>query len=39
MKCKSLKNHITESQNGLGWKGPYRSPGSNPPAVGRYPFY
>jgi len=28
-----------ESQGGLGWKGPYRSSSSNPPAMGRDPFY
>jgi len=27
------------SQNVLGWKGPYRSPGSKPPAIGRDPFH
>ena len=28
-----------ESQNGLGWKGPYRSSSSNPPAMGRDTFH
>jgi len=32
-------HRIIESQNGLGWKGPYRSPSSNPPAMGRDPFH
>jgi len=30
---------IIESQNGLGWKGPYRSSGSNPPAMSRDIFH
>jgi len=30
---------IIESCNGLGWKGPYRSSSSNPPAMGRDTFY
>jgi len=28
-----------ESQNGLGWKGPYRSSSSNSPDMGRDPFH
>ena len=30
---------LTESQNGLGWKGPSRSSSSNPPAMGRDTFH
>lgn len=30
---------ITESQNSLAWKGPYRSPGCNTPATGRDIFH
>jgi len=30
---------VLESWNGLGWKGPYRSSGSNPPAMGRDSFH
>ena len=29
----------TDSQNGLGWEAPYRSPLSIPPATGRDPFH
>jgi len=29
----------TESQNGLGWKGRYRSSSSNPPDMGRDTFH
>jgi len=32
-------HRIVESQNGLGWKGPYRSSGSNPPAMSRDIFH
>ena len=31
----SGRHRIIESQNGLGWKGPQRSPSFNPPATGR----
>ena len=30
---------VIESWNGLGWKGPYRSSRSNPPAMGRDTFH
>jgi len=30
---------IIQSWNGLGWKGPYRSSSSNPPAMGRDVFH
>jgi len=30
---------VIELQNGLGWKGPYRSSCSKPPAMGRDTFH
>jgi len=30
---------MTESRNGLGWKGPDRPPCPSPPAMGRDPFH
>jgi len=32
-------SYTIESQNGLGWNGPYRSSRSNPSALGRDPFH
>jgi len=35
----NVERHLLESQNGLGWKGPSRSPRSIPPAMGRDSFH
>jgi len=33
--CQDESCQVIESQNGLGWKGPKRSSGSNPPCHGQ----
>jgi len=38
-KSSEIIEDFMESQNGLGWKGPYSSHHSKPPAVGRDPFH
>ena len=35
----SFSSAFIDSQNGLGWKGPYRPSGSNPCAMGRDTFH
>ena len=37
--CNLTQTFSIESQNSLGWKGPYRSPGSKHPAMGRDTFH
>ena len=39
MNVQLMSKYITESQKALGWKGPYRSSRSNPPAMGRDTFH
>jgi len=39
MEFSGLSSFIPESQNGSGWKGPYRASHSNPPAMGRDAFH